>query len=207
MKIEFIIDNLNDMFPDAHCELNYHNAFELLCAVSLSAQTTDISVNKVTGKLFKKYPDARTMSQANLKDVQELIKTIGLYRNKASNLILMSKQLIELYDGKVPASRSKLMVLKGVGRKTANVLLAEYFKIPALAIDTHVSRVAKRLGLAKKDDEVSVIETKLKRKFPRNLWHKLHHQLIFFGRYKCKALKPLCLDCPFIKICKEKIRL
>lgn len=203
-KSEFIINELQLLYPDAHCELIYNDVFQLLCAVCLSAQTTDNSVNRVTPKLFEKYPDPFSLSNAKISDVEKLIKNIGLYRNKAKNLILMSKTIVEDYDGQIPCKMKDLIRLQGVGRKTANVVLGEYFKVPTFAVDTHVSRVSKRLGLAKENDDVFDIEMKLKRKFPRFTWNRLHHQIIFFGRYKCKAIKPICFDCPFSNICKEK---
>lgn len=202
---EYIIENLNKLYPDAECELIHRNNFELLIAVVLSAQTTDASVNKVTKNLFAKYPDAYTLSQANLEDVMSLIKSIGLYQNKAKNIINLAKDLVKKFDGEVPSTREDLESLSGVGRKTCNVILSNCFNYPAFAVDTHVSRVSKRLLIAKKDDDVNTIEKKLMRFFPSELWGKLHHQFIFFGRYKCKAKNPDCEDCPFINNCRKLI--
>lgn len=202
---EYIIENLNKLYPDAECELIHRNNFELLIAVVLSAQTTDASVNKVTKNLFVKYPDAYTLAQANLEDVMSLIKSIGLYQNKAKNIINLAKDLVKKYDGEVPSTREELESLSGVGRKTCNVILSNCFNYPAFAVDTHVSRVSKRLLIAKKDDDVNTIEKKLMRFFPSELWGKLHHQFIFFGRYKCKAKNPDCEDCPFINNCRKLI--
>lgn len=202
---EYIIENLNKLYPDADCELIHRNNFELLIAVVLSAQTTDASVNKVTKNLFAKYPDAYTLSQANLEDVMSLIKSIGLYQNKAKNIINLAKDLVKKFDGEVPSTREELESLSGVGRKTCNVILSNCFNYPAFAVDTHVSRVSKRLLIAKKDDDVNTIEKKLMRFFPSELWGKLHHQFIFFGRYKCKAKNPNCEDCPFINNCRKLI--
>lgn len=202
---EYIIENLNKLYPDAECELIHRNNFELLIAVVLSAQTTDASVNKVTKNLFAKYPDAYTLSQANLEDVMSLIKSIGLYQNKAKNIINLAKDLVKKFDGEVPSTREELESLSGVGRKTCNVILSNCFNYPAFAVDTHVSRVSKRLLIAKKDDDVNTIEKKLMRFFPSELWGKLHHQFIFFGRYKCKAKNPNCEDCPFINNCRKLI--
>lgn len=202
---EYIIEKLDLLYPDAECELNHSNNFELLIAVVLSAQTTDASVNKVTGKLFEKYPDAFKLAEANLSDVISIIKSIGLYQNKAKNIIKLSKDLVEKYNGEVPNTREELESLSGVGRKTCNVILSNCFKVPAFAVDTHVSRVSKRLMLAKKDDDVLTIEKKLMRFFPSDLWGKLHHQFIFFGRYKCKAKNPECDNCPFINNCRKLI--
>ena len=197
----FIIKNLDKLYPDAKCELNHSSNFELLIAVVLSAQTTDERVNSVTPDLFSKYPDAFKLSKAKLKDVERIIKPIGLYHNKAINIINLSKQLCDRFDGVVPSDREDLESLPGVGRKTANVVLNNCFDYPAFAVDTHVSRVSKRLNIANEDDDVNVIEEKLMNYFPKKTWGKLHHQFIFFGRYKCKAKKPECDNCPFTKIC------
>lgn len=198
---EYIIENLNKLYPDAHCELNHRNSFELLIAVVLSAQTTDISVNKVTPALFEKYPDAYSLSAAEEEDVIRLIHSIGLYKNKSKNIINLSKELVRRFNGEVPSEREDLESLPGVGRKTANVVLSNCFDYPAFAVDTHVSRVSKRLMIAKKDDDVLTIEKKLMKFFPKDSWGKLHHQFIFFGRYKCKAKNPECTDCPFKDNC------
>lgn len=200
-KPEFILNTLNEMYPHAHVELSHKNHFELLVAVVLSAQTTDVSVNKVTPHLFKSFPTPNTLAQASHVEVESLLKTIGLYKMKAKNIILLAKQLVEKHQGKVPESRKALEDLPGVGRKTANVVLSNAFGIPALAVDTHVFRVAKRLKLAKDYDDVLSVEKKLMRKFPRSSWTKLHHQLIFFGRYHCTAKNPKCQECPFFNIC------
>ena len=194
---------LDELYPDAHCELNHKSDFELLIAVVLSAQTTDERVNSVTPFLFAKYPDAFKLSNAKQSDVEEIIKPIGLYRNKAINIIKLSKILVNEFDGIVPSDRKDLESLPGVGRKTANVILSNCFDVPAFAVDTHVSRVSKRLGIAEADDDVSAIEEKLMNYFPEECWGKLHHQFIFFGRYKCKAARPDCTDCPFSSFCNH----
>jgi len=206
MKIssEEIIFNLNNLYPDAHCELNHSNNFELLIAVVLSAQTTDVRVNMVTPKLFKKYPNPSKLSQAKLTDVESIIKSIGLYHNKALNIINLSKQLVTDYEGVIPSDRNELEKLNGVGRKTANVVLNNCFNFPAFAVDTHVSRVSKRLKIAKSEDDALAIEKKLMRFFPQDTWGKLHHQFIFFGRYMCKAQKPECESCPFKGKCNYR---
>ena len=165
-KTTRVLNYLEELFPDAYCELNHDSDFQLLVAVMLSAQTTDKKVNELTKDLFKKYPDVKTMSQASLIQLQEDIKTIGLYRNKAKNLLTMSKMLIEKYDGKVPSVQKELESLPGVGRKTANVVRSVAFDIPAFAVDTHVERISKRLGFAKKDDNVLNVEKKLCRSIP-----------------------------------------
>ena len=200
---EYIIENLNRLYPDAHCELNHKDSFELLIAVVLSAQTTDVSVNRVTPALFEKYPDAISLSEASEEDVMRLIHSIGLYKNKSRNIINLAKELAKRFDGEVPSKREELESLPGVGRKTANVVLSNCFDYPAFAVDTHVSRVSKRLMIARKDDDVLTIEKKLMKFFPRNCWSRLHHQFIFFGRYKCKAKNPECTDCPFRDSCRK----
>ena len=196
-----IMKSLDKLYPNAHCELNHHNNFELLVAVVLSAQTTDERVNSITPILFNKYPNADKLAKAKLKDVETIIKPIGLYHNKAINIIKLANELNERFDGEVPDNREDLESLSGVGRKTANVVLNNCFDYPAFAVDTHVSRVSKRLGIALDDDDVNKIEEKLMNYFPKDKWGKLHHQFIFFGRYKCKAIKPDCSDCPLKKIC------
>ncbi len=201
-RVTKILDVLNDMFPDAHVELTHKNTFELLVAVVLSAQTTDVSVNKVTPALFDRYPTPEDLGEAEVHDVETYIKKIGLYRNKAKNIVALSKTLVELHHGEVPSDRKSLEALPGVGRKTANVVLSNAFGIPALAVDTHVARVSVRLGLAKKDDNVLQIEKKLYKKIPKEFWTKMHHQLIFFGRYHCLAKNPKCAGCPLFDICK-----
>lgn len=200
-KADFIITELDKLFPDAHCELVHQSNFELLIAVVLSAQTTDERVNSVTPVLFRKYPDARKLSKAKLSDVEKIIKPIGLYHNKAINIIKIAEKLVSDFDGEVPEKREELESLPGVGRKSANVVLNNCFKVPTFAVDTHVSRVSKRLGIADEEDDVNEIERKLMRFFPEDKWGKLHHQFIFFGRYKCKAKNPDCSDCPFKKMC------
>ena len=200
---EYIIENLNRLYPDARCELNHKDSFELLIAVVLSAQTTDVSVNRVTPALFEKYPDAISLSEASEEDVMRLIHSIGLYKNKSRNIINLAKELVKRFNGEVPSKREELESLPGVGRKTANVVLSNCFDYPAFAVDTHVSRVSKRLMIARKDDDVLTIEKKLMKFFPRNCWSRLHHQFIFFGRYKCKAKNPECTDCPFRDSCRK----
>ena len=200
---EFFIKELNNLYPNAKCELKHRSHFQLLIAVILSAQTTDEKVNKVTKVLYSKYPDAKTLANADINEVEEIIKPIGLFRNKAKNIIAVSNILVEKYGGKVPNSRQDLESLPGVGRKTTNIILNNCFNEPAFAVDTHVTRVSKRLKIAKQEDDVNKIEEKLMNYFPKDKWGKLHHQFIFFGRYKCKAIKPECVDCPFKTICDK----
>ncbi|MBQ9425388.1 MAG: endonuclease III [Erysipelotrichaceae bacterium] len=198
---ELIMQSLDQLFPDAECQLHHKNHFELLIAVVLSAQTTDERVNSVTPELFEMYPDAHALADAELSDVERIIRPIGLYHNKAINIIKLSKVLCEYYEGKVPDSREDLEALPGVGRKTANVILSNCFDEPAFAVDTHVARVSKRLQIADPDDDVRTVEEKLMQYFPKEKWGKLHHQFIFFGRYRCKAVKPDCSDCPLKENC------
>lgn len=204
VKANEILDIIETMFPNADCELVHRNAYELLVAVVLSAQTTDVAVNKVTPALFEKFPTVNDMALAIPKEIEPYIQSIGLYRNKAKNLVSLAKSLVESYDGIVPNTMEELVKLDGVGRKTANVILSEWYKIPALAVDTHVERVSKRLGLVKKDATVLEVELTLKKKIKKERWRKTHHLLIFFGRYHCKALKPDCNHCPLFDVCKDK---
>lgn len=199
----WILDTLEDMFPDAHCELIHRNGFELLCAVVLSAQTTDAAVNKITPALFARFPDAKTMAEAPLSEIESSIRTIGLYRNKARSLKQLSQSLLDCFDGEIPMSMKDLTSLAGVGRKTANVIRSVWFDIPAIAVDTHVERISKRLGLAKPLDSVEDVERKLKRKIKRERWNRAHHLFIFFGRYHCYARSPKCENCPFQEICRK----
>ena len=205
-KLERILQTLDQMFPDARCELNHSNELELLIAVMLSAQTTDQSVNKLTDKLFQKYHTVEDYANAPIEELEKDLRTIGLYRNKAKNVKLMAQKLIDDFHGEVPRDHAALTTLPGVGRKTANVVVSECFQIPALAVDTHVERIAKRLGFAFKKDSVLTVERKLQKKIPKERWIKTHHQLIFFGRYHCKATNPQCMDCPLIDICREPKR-
>ena len=205
-KLKRILDELDRLFPDARCELNYSNPLELLIAVMLSAQTTDASVNKLTETLFQKYRSVEDYASAPLSQLEQDLKRIGLYRNKAKNVKAMAQMLIDEFNGEVPANHDALQTLPGVGRKTANVVISEGFGYPAIAVDTHVERIAKRLGFAFKKDSVLTVEKKLMKKIPKERWIKTHHQLIFFGRYHCKAINPQCQDCRLIDICREPKR-
>lgn len=204
MKVDEILTCLNALFPDAKCELHHRNNYEMAIAVILSAQTTDASVNQVTPGLFKKYPDIEALAKGDIKDIEKAISRLGLYRNKARSIKGFATEVSERYDGNIPDSMEELVTLPGVGRKCANVILAECFGIPSLAVDTHVTRVSKRLGLCFQKDDVYTIERKLKKKIPEDQWILAHHQMIFFGRYKCHARNPECNGCPFIKSCHEK---
>ena len=199
----YVYEKLCELYPEAHCELNYGTVFQLAVAVMLSAQTTDVSVNRVTPVLFDKYPDAKALAAADGKDVENIIRSIGLYRNKAANIIAMSNVVCARYDGKIPESMEELTALPGIGRKSANVILSEGFHHPAIAVDTHVHRVSWRLGFSEKSDTPEQTEQKLMKAFPRENWSRLHHLLIFFGRYTCHSRKPECDGCPFRNTCKE----
>lgn len=203
-KQDRILNTFDEMFPDARCVLNHSNNLELLVAVMLSAQTTDESVNKLTTHLFQKYKTVDDYANASLPDLESDLHSIGLYRNKAKNIKAMAEALQTRFNGVVPASHDALISLPGVGRKTANVVMAEGFGYPAIAVDTHVERISKRLGFAKTNDTVLTVEKKLMKTIPKNRWIKTHHQMIFFGRYHCKATSPHCKECPLVDICKEK---
>lgn len=206
-RVERVLNVIDEMFPDAKCELKHENPWQLLIAVMMSAQTTDKSVNAITEHLFQKYQSVEDFANADLKELENDIRKIGLYRNKAKNIIGICQALIRDFNGEVPKTHKELETLPGVGRKTANVVLSVAFEQPALAVDTHVERVSKRLKLAKKGDSVLEVEKKLCKAIPRQRWIKTHHQLIFFGRYFCKATSPMCMECPLFDICNEPIRL
>ena len=184
-----VIEAMGKIFPDAKAELDHKNAFELLIAVILSAQTTDIGVNKATPKLFEAYPTPELMMEAELEDLEDKIKTIGLYRNKAKFMKNTATMLVEKFDGEVPSNRKDLESLSGVGRKTANVVMSVAFNEPAIAVDTHVERVSKRLNIVDENATVIQVEKTLMEKIPKELWTVAHHRLIFFGRYQCPARK------------------
>ena len=203
-NISPILDYLDELFPHASCEFFYTKDYELVIAVMLSAQTTDKSVNAVTKVLFNKYQSLDELEKASLEDIEEIIKQIGLYKNKAKNLKGIVHDLITRFNYVVPSDKEQLMTLPGVGNKTAGVIRAEIFKIPDLPVDTHVSRIAKRLKLAKKDDEPIEVEKKLKKLIPEDRWIKSHHQFIHFGRYFCTAKKPMCEKCKISDMCINK---
>ena len=202
MKTEEVLNGLDELFPDAHCELEHRNHYEMAVAVVLSAQTTDASVNRVTPALFEHYPDAAALADGTLSEIERCIASLGLYRNKAKAIQGMAKGITERFGGKVPDNMEDLVSLPGVGRKCANVIMSECYGVPALAVDTHVSRVSRRLGLAKPEDSLLQVEQKLKRKIPKDRWIKSHHQMIFFGRYLCHARNPECERCPFQGKCR-----
>ena len=201
INISSLLDYLDELFPHASCELFYTKDYELVIAVMLSAQTTDKSVNNVTSVLFNKYKSLDELNAAPLEDIEEVLKPIGLYKNKAKNLKGIVKDLVEKFDYVVPSDKDLLQTLPGVGNKTAGVIRAEIFKIPDLPVDTHILRISKRLNLAKKDDEPIDVERKLKKIIPEERWIKSHHQLIHFGRYFCMARSPKCAECKIKDSC------
>lgn len=203
---ELILEYLEELFPNPKSELNFNKDYELLIAVMLSAQTTDKRVNMVTKELFSKYPSLEELSKANIEDVKKIIKPVGTFNIKSKNVILIAKSLLDNYNGVVPNNRDYLESLSGVGRKTTNVVLAILYNEPCIAVDTHVSRVSKRLKIAYKNDDVLTIEKKLMKKFNKNELLKLHHQLLLFGRYHCKALNPLCDKCKLKDICRRDVK-
>jgi len=203
-RTELIEAYLDKILPEPWCELNFNTDYELLIAIVLSAQTTDKRVNQVTEVMFKKYNSLDCLKDAPLSDLENILRPIGSYRKKALYVHQISSLLVDKYNYKVPTKRKELESFPGVGRKTTNVFLSEYYNYPAFAVDTHVERVSKRLGLAKENDTVTEIERKLKRKIKRDNWSKRHKQFVLFGRYHCKAKNPDCETCPLIDICKTK---
>ena len=198
-----LIENyLDKLFPNPKCELNYSKDYELLLAVMMSAQTTDKGVNKVNKILFTKYDSLEKLANANEDDIKEIIKPIGNYNKKAKNIISISKILLKQYYGVVPKTHKELEMLPGVGRKTANVVLGELFSIPSFPVDTHIIRVSNRLKLTNTNNPL-LIEEDLKKIFLKDNWIKLHKQLVLFGRYHCKAMKPNCCTCQLKEVCKK----
>lgn len=204
-KVDPILTLLEKTYPDAHCELNFSTSFELLIATMLSAQATDKKVNQVTEKLFKNYKTPEDFLTLTQKEMESLIKEIGLYHNKAKNILATCHILVDKYGGNVPDSMDALTQLPGVGRKTANVVLSNAFNIPALAVDTHVLRVSNRLGLASGTNP-DLIEEQLKRSIPRSQWIQAHHWLIWHGRRLCTSRSPKCQDCPLSSLCPNAQR-
>lgn len=204
MNSNLVFDYLETLIPNPICELEYKKDYELLIAVMLSAQTTDKRVNIVTKIMFSKYDSIDKLANADLDDITNLVRSLGTYSKKAKNVIDIAKSLKQNGFINVPNDRNYLESLPGVGRKTANVFLGEIYKVPCIAVDTHVARVAKRLKFAKESDSVEVIEKKLSKVIKEDDMVKRHHQLLLFGRYYCKAIKPLCKDCKLKDICIEK---
>lgn len=202
-QVDEILDKLEFQYPEADCALDHSSVFQLLVAVVLSAQTTDKSVNVVTKKLFETYPDAAALAEASQGEVEEMIKRIGMYRTKSKNILALARMLMEKYDGQVPEDYDKLIELPGVGRKTANVVLAVGFGHQRIAVDTHVFRVSNRIGLVSEKDVLKT-ELALMKTLPEERWSRAHHSLIFHGRNCCHARKPDCENCVIGYICKKK---
>jgi len=200
VPVQKILAILQEMYPDAHCELNYRNPFELLIATILSAQTTDRQVNIVTKDLFKEYPTPEDFLRLTEEELAEKIRGIGLFRNKSKNILKTCQLLVSKFGGQVPKERAELESLPGVGRKTANVVLSNAFSIPALAVDTHVQRVSNRLALADSKNPLET-EKQLMKKIPKEQWIDTHHRLIWHGRRLCHARKPKCEQCKLYTLC------
>lgn len=205
-KCKAIKSYLDKILPDAKCALNYNKDYELVIAVMLSAQTTDKAVNNVTNNLFNKYKTLEEFANANLFDIEKEIQKLGMYKVKAKNIIGICSDLLNKFNGRVPSQKELLVTLPGVGNKTANVVRAELFNIPEIAVDTHILRISKRLELANEDDTPLEVEHKLRKLFKEEQYIKLHHQLIWFGRTICKAKNPNCNECMIRNFCKESKR-
>lgn len=201
-EADLCLDKLEETYPDAHCELEHESPFELLVATILSAQCTDVRVNKVTSEIFKKYNRPEDFAKMDIKKLEGLIKECGLFRNKAKNIKASSSVILEDYDGQVPNTISELLKLPGVGKKTANVVASTAFGVPAIAVDTHVFRVSNRIGFV---HEKNVLDTEkaLQNKIDKNRWTKAHHLFIFHGRRCCTARSPRCESCTINKICRS----
>lgn len=200
-RTKFILEVLREEYPDAKCELNHSTPFQLLVATILSAQATDKKVNEVTEVLFKECPDLDSFLKLSIDELEEKIKQIGLYRSKAKNIMIMCNQLKQKFNGEVPKTMDELTSLAGAGRKTANVVMSNAFGVPAIAVDTHVFRIANRLALANSDNVLEV-EKQLQKELPKKVWTDAHHLLIFHGRRCCLARNPKCEDCRLTKQCK-----
>ncbi len=200
-KIKTVLKILENEYGDTTTALKYNSNFQLLVATILSAQSTDEQVNKITQPLFEEFPDARSFARLPLEELEDKIKRVGLYRNKAKNILAVAKTLAENYDGKIPATREELIKLPGVGRKTANVVMSVAYGFPAIAVDTHVFRVANRIGLAEAKNPMNT-EKHLMENIPQEKWAKAHHWLIWHGRWICKAQNPKCEMCPLMEYCQ-----
>lgn len=198
-----IDDYLEELFPNPKCELTYYNDYQLLIAIVLSAQSTDKRVNSVTPIIFNKYQTLEALKNADLEDLEQIIRPVGSQHKKASYIKKIASILVDDYMGIVPKDRDVLVTFPGVGRKTANVFLSEYYNEPAIAVDTHVERVSKRLGLANDIDNVLEIENKLMKYFKKEDWARRHLQMVLFGRYHCKAIKPNCQECKLKEECRK----
>ena len=202
-KINETLEFIDSLFPDAKCELFYNQDYELAIAVMLSAQTTDKAVNKVTSVLFSRFPTVESLKNAELSEIEDIIKSIGLYKNKAKNIKDLAKALVDEFGGVLPSDKNDLQRLPGIGNKSAGVIRCEVFKIPDLPVDTHIIRISNRLGFVDSKDEPIDIEHKLKKLISEDRWIKTHHQLIHFGRYFCTAKKPQCEACKLRDFCKN----
>lgn len=200
-KLKEFENYLEELYPNAECELIYHKDYELLLAVVMSAQTTDKRVNSVTKVLFQKYKTLKELYEADIKDIMEIIRPIGTFQKKARFIQEIAYHLENEQKGIVPNDRNYLENLPGVGRKTTNVVLGVLYQVPTIAVDTHVERVSKRLGLAKVEDNVLDVEKKLQKKLKKEVWNRRHHQMVLFGRYHCKAMSPNCKECKIKDIC------
>ena len=204
IKINEILSYLDELFPNPKCELNYNKDYELLIAICLSAQTTDKRVNKVTSILFNKYKTIENLANADISDIESIIRELGSYRKKSIYVKEIATKLLKDNILVIPNDREYLESFPGVGRKTVNVFLGMIYNEPTIAVDTHVERVSKRLGLANKNANVLEVEKSLQKKIPKEKLVKTHHELVLFGRYYCKAVKPLCNNCKLVSICKYK---
>lgn len=204
-EVKEVLDILNKTYPDAKCELDHTSPFELLVATILSAQCTDVRVNSITKDMFKSYNTPYDYVELGTAKLEVLIKSCGFYRNKAKSIVGASKKIIEEFNGEVPKTIKELMTLPGVGKKTANVVASTCFGVPAIAVDTHVFRLANRIGFV---DEKNVEDTEaaLQRKIDKNMWTKAHHLLIFHGRRTCKARNPMCEECSINTYCKYYLK-
>ncbi len=202
-KAARILDQLYQLYPDAHCALRYDNPFQLLIATILSAQCTDVQVNKVTVELFVKYPRVQALAEADLQTLEKDIRSTGFYRNKAKSLLGCAQMLLREHDGQVPQTLAELVRLPGVGRKTANVVLGNAFGIPGMVVDTHVKRLSRRFAWTDQQDPEK-IEGDLCQLLPRKHWVQAAHLLILHGRQLCKAPIPLCSQCPLLKDCPQR---
>ena len=199
-----VLQYLDEIIPNPKCELEFKKDYELLIAVCLSAQATDKSVNKVTRVLFERYPSLEALNAASIEEIKDIIKPIGTYNKKASFIKKISTTLVDKYNGILPRTHKELESLPGVGHKTASLVLGTLYNDNEFPVDTHVTRVCKRLGFCKKDDDVNIIEKKMKKKVPKERWIKTHHQMVLFGRYYCKAISPKCETCKIRQMCKER---
>ena len=204
IKSNTLFSYLDELYPNAHCELNYKKDYEFLIAVMLSAQTTDKSVNQATAVLFSKYKTLEDLCNADVSDVAFIIRHLGMYQVKAQNVVKIANILAKQHNGKVPNDQEALLSMPGVGNKTKNCVLAELYNEPLLAIDTHMQRVGKRLGIADEEDSVEKIEQKYMSFIPKDRVVKANHQIIWFGRYFCKALSPNCANCKIRQFCKNR---